>query len=105
MQPRRSLTAVALTAAAVLVPTAVASATPANRTDRSCRSCRSSMAVIQGGCEGGQSRWKISVNGVMFSSARPSMPTKNGSISACHRALTSVRPIAAWAASKSSVSR
>lgn len=51
-------------------------------------------------------RWKISVSGATAASgAAPSSASKKSAISACQRALTSVRSIAARARSKSSVSR
>jgi hypothetical protein len=52
-----------------------------------------------------QLRWKTSSSETMPSSGRPSRLSKNGAISACHRALTSVAAMASRAASKSSVSR
>ncbi len=52
-----------------------------------------------------QSRWKTSSSRTRPSSGRrPSRASKNPAISACQRAFTSVRSIAASAASKSSVS-
>jgi hypothetical protein len=48
------------------------------------------------------SRWKTSSNNRKPSSGRPSRSTKNGAISACHRALTAVAAMAACDAARSS---